>query len=116
MCFIFLFKDAAYLNAAVREREEELCRRTLQAFSDMRIKFPGKTDEEAEMILENVSITMATKKYHHDNLCMVTGTLNYRMLLFFKDSRKLEIPQTASSILLAGKTWFYKKAKGKIVS
>ena len=43
------------MNAAVREREEELCKRTLQAFEDMRIKFPGKTDEEAESILENVS-------------------------------------------------------------
>ncbi|XP_032217762.1 tubulin polyglutamylase TTLL7 [Nematostella vectensis] len=46
--------DAAFLKAAVREREEELCRRTLQAFIDMRIKFPGKTDEEAEMILQNI--------------------------------------------------------------
>lgn len=46
--------DAAFLDAAVREREEELCRRTLQALLDMRIKFPGKTDEEAEVILENI--------------------------------------------------------------
>lgn len=43
------------MDAAVREREEELCRRTLQALLDMRIKFPGKTDEEAEVILESVS-------------------------------------------------------------
>ncbi|XP_022781492.1 tubulin polyglutamylase TTLL7-like [Stylophora pistillata] len=46
--------DAAFLDAAVREREEELCRRTLQALLDMRIKFPGKTDEEAEVILESI--------------------------------------------------------------
>lgn len=48
-------KDSAFLDAAVREREEELSRRTLAALLDMRIKFPGKTDEEAEMILESVS-------------------------------------------------------------
>ncbi|XP_020631477.1 tubulin polyglutamylase TTLL7-like [Orbicella faveolata] len=47
-------KDAAFLDAAVREREEELSRRTLQALLDMRIKFPGKTDEEAEVILESI--------------------------------------------------------------
>lgn len=46
--------DAAFLDAAVREREEELSRRTLQALLDMRIKFPGKTDEEAEVILESI--------------------------------------------------------------
>lgn len=49
-------QDAAFLDAAVREREEELSRRTLQALLDMRIKFPGKTDEEAEVILDSVSV------------------------------------------------------------
>lgn len=39
------------------EREEELNRRTLEALLDMRIKFPGKTDEEAETILESVSVS-----------------------------------------------------------
>ena len=53
---IFFSKDAAFLDAVVREREEELSRRTLQALLDMRIKFPGKTDEEAELILESVSV------------------------------------------------------------
>ena len=53
--FLFLTQDAAFLNAAVREREDEWSRRTLQALVDMRIKFPGKTDEEAESILESVS-------------------------------------------------------------
>lgn len=52
---VFFLKDSAFLDAAVWEREEELSRRTLQALLDMRIKFPGKTDEEAEMILESVS-------------------------------------------------------------
>ena len=53
---ISFYQDAAFLDAAVREREEELSRRTLQALLDMRIKFPGKTDEEAEVILESVSV------------------------------------------------------------
>lgn len=46
--------DSVFLDAAVRQREEELSRRTLQALLDMRIKFPGKTDEEAEIILESI--------------------------------------------------------------
>lgn len=50
-------QDSAFLDAAVREREEELNRRTLEALLDMRIKFPGKTDEEAETILESVSVS-----------------------------------------------------------
>ena len=60
LTFVYLnisfLKDAAFLDAAVREREEELSRRTLRALLDMRIKFPGKTDEEAEVILESVSV------------------------------------------------------------
>lgn len=51
---ISFLKDAAFLDAAVREREEELSRRTLQALLDMRIKFPGKSDEEAEVILDSI--------------------------------------------------------------
>ena len=64
LTFVYLnisfLKDAAFLDAAVREREEELSRRTLQALLDMRIKFPGKTDEEAEVILDNVSVERHT--------------------------------------------------------
>ena len=40
--------------AREREQEEELTQRTLVALNDMRIKFPGKTDEEAEFILDKV--------------------------------------------------------------
>ena len=40
----------------IREREEELIRRTLQALNDMRIKFPGKSDHEADIILDKVCI------------------------------------------------------------
>lgn len=46
--------DSVFLDAAIREREEEMSRRTLEALLDMRIKFPGRTDEEAEMILESI--------------------------------------------------------------
>ena len=38
----------------MKEREEELTKRTLAALTEMRIKFPGKTDEEAEWILDKV--------------------------------------------------------------
>ena len=39
----------------VKEREDELTKRTLQSLNDMRIKFPGKSDEEADLILDKVS-------------------------------------------------------------
>ena len=35
-------------------RDDELTQKTLAALNDMRIKFPGKTDEEAEYILDKV--------------------------------------------------------------
>ena len=38
----------------MKEREDELTRRTLQSLNDMRIKFPGKSDEEADLILDKV--------------------------------------------------------------
>ncbi|XP_066298386.1 tubulin polyglutamylase TTLL7-like isoform X1 [Branchiostoma lanceolatum] len=43
------------------EREEELTKRTLSALSDMRIKFPGKTDEEADTVLDAIE---GNWKYH----------------------------------------------------
>ena len=51
-----LFKqdEASAAAAAARERDEELTRRTMSALSEMRIKFPGKTDEEAGWILDQV--------------------------------------------------------------
>ena len=45
-----------FLMNVVREREDELCRRTLQAVNDMRIKFPGKSDQEADLILDKVRL------------------------------------------------------------
>ena len=47
-------QDDMMSAAREREREEELSQRTLVALNDMRIKFPGKTDEEAEYILDKV--------------------------------------------------------------
>ena len=41
-------------DPAAKEREDELCKKTLQALNDMKIKFPGKTDDEAEYILDKV--------------------------------------------------------------
>lgn len=46
--------DDQFLNNVLREREEELTRRTLQALNDMRIKFPGKSDQEADIILDKL--------------------------------------------------------------
>ena len=34
--------------------DEELIQKTLLALNDMRIKFPGKSDDEAEYILDKV--------------------------------------------------------------
>ena len=61
------------MDAAVREREEELSRRTLQALLDMRIKFPGKTDEEAEIILESVSVEHFVLESFRDFDILVNG-------------------------------------------
>lgn len=48
-------QDDNFLITVVKEREDELTKKTLQALNDMRIKFPGKTDQEAELILDTVS-------------------------------------------------------------
>ncbi|XP_071799892.1 tubulin polyglutamylase TTLL7-like [Asterias amurensis] len=46
--------DDALATAAAKEREEETMKRTFNALNDMRIKFPGKTDEEAEWVLSQI--------------------------------------------------------------
>ncbi|XP_022315097.2 tubulin polyglutamylase TTLL7-like [Crassostrea virginica] len=46
--------DDNFLITVVKEREDELTKKTLQALNDMRIKFPGKTDQEAELILDTL--------------------------------------------------------------
>lgn len=55
--FLFTFfslKDDNFLNSMVKEREDELTRKTLSSLNEMRIKFPGKTDQEAELLLDLV--------------------------------------------------------------
>ncbi|KAK7492938.1 hypothetical protein BaRGS_00015885 [Batillaria attramentaria] len=47
--------DDSFLNSMVKEREEELTKKTLSALNDMRIKFPGKTDSEAELLLDRLN-------------------------------------------------------------
>ncbi|XP_064626270.1 tubulin polyglutamylase TTLL7-like isoform X2 [Lineus longissimus] len=46
--------DDLYMNNAIRDREEDYTKKTLVALNDMRIKFPGKSDEEAEFVLDKL--------------------------------------------------------------
>ncbi|XP_064189483.1 tubulin polyglutamylase TTLL7 [Anguilla rostrata] len=49
------------LNLRTKEQEAELTRQTLAALSEMRIRFPGKSEEEAEMVLDDI---LDNWKYH----------------------------------------------------
>lgn len=44
----------ALLPLTPQERENELTKKTLIALNDMRIRFPGKTNEEADLILDKI--------------------------------------------------------------
>ena len=55
-----------------RREKKKMSRRTLEALLDMRIKFPGRTDEEAEMILESVS----KWRYHLDFYLFFVGSID----------------------------------------
>ncbi|XP_074859307.1 tubulin polyglutamylase TTLL7 isoform X3 [Carettochelys insculpta] len=57
--------STVHASGRTKEQEEALTRETLFIFNDMRIKFPGKTDEEAELIIENI---MDNWKYHKTNV------------------------------------------------
>ncbi|XP_070195525.1 tubulin polyglutamylase TTLL7-like isoform X3 [Littorina saxatilis] len=48
--------DDSFLSSLVKEREEELTKKTLTSLNEMRIKFPGKTDSEAELLLDKVQM------------------------------------------------------------
>jgi tubulin polyglutamylase TTLL7 len=53
---IFPFsQDDNFLTGLVKEREEELTKKTLFSLNEMRIKFPGKTDAEADLLLDKVT-------------------------------------------------------------
>ena len=49
-------QDDSFLAGLVKEREEELTKKTLTSLNEMRIKFPGKTDTEAELLLDKVQV------------------------------------------------------------
>ncbi|XP_036378495.1 tubulin polyglutamylase TTLL7 [Megalops cyprinoides] len=49
------------LNLRTKEQEAELTRQTLAALNEMRIRFPGKNEEEAEMVLDDI---LDNWKYH----------------------------------------------------
>ena len=49
-------QDEGELMKQAREKEEDMVKRTLMALNDMKIKFPGKSEEEAEYILDKVSL------------------------------------------------------------
>lgn len=44
------------MQQKTKEQEVALTKETLLMINDMRMKFPGKTDEESELIIEDVSI------------------------------------------------------------
>ncbi len=54
---------AQFQDAPARSAEEECTQRSLAALNNMRIKFPGKSDDEAEYILDRVS--RATRIHTH---------------------------------------------------
>ena len=53
-CCYCVGQDDNFLSSVVKEREEELTKKTLESLNEMRIKFPGKTDTEAELLLDKV--------------------------------------------------------------
>ncbi|XP_067892442.1 tubulin polyglutamylase TTLL7 [Heterodontus francisci] len=44
----------SFLNFRTKEQEEELTKEMLMALNEMRIKFPGKSNEEAEVLLDEI--------------------------------------------------------------
>lgn len=50
-----------FINLRSKEEEAELVNQTLAALTAMRIRFPGKSEEEAEAVLDEVSLFMVLK-------------------------------------------------------
>lgn len=50
-----------FINLRSKEQEAELVSQTLAALTAMRIRFPGKSEEEAESVLDEVSLIMVLK-------------------------------------------------------
>uniref|UniRef100_A0A8B9SR27 Tubulin tyrosine ligase like 7 n=1 Tax=Anas platyrhynchos TaxID=8839 RepID=A0A8B9SR27_ANAPL len=53
--------NESLLQQKTKEQEVALTKETLLIFNDMRMKFPGKTDEESELIIEDI---MDNWKHH----------------------------------------------------
>lgn len=53
--------DEQFMSAALRDKQEEIMTKMLASLKEMRIKFPGKTDDEASMILDMIQESW---KYH----------------------------------------------------
>ncbi|XP_040466880.1 tubulin polyglutamylase TTLL7 isoform X1 [Falco naumanni] len=56
-----VLKSESLLQQKTKEQEVALIKETLLIINDMRMKFPGKTDEESELIIEDI---MDNWKYH----------------------------------------------------
>uniref|UniRef100_A0A8C0FGF4 Tubulin tyrosine ligase like 7 n=1 Tax=Bubo bubo TaxID=30461 RepID=A0A8C0FGF4_BUBBB len=60
ICYLIISSES-FLQQKTKEQEVALTKETLLFINDMRIKFPGKTDEESELIIEDI---MDNWKYH----------------------------------------------------
>lgn len=54
-----LLQGDPLINLRSKEQEAELVRQTLAALTAMRIRFPGKSEEEAESVLDEVSAVVS---------------------------------------------------------
>lgn len=57
------------INLRSKEQEAELVRQTLAALTAMRIRFPGKSEEEAESVLDEVSAGFSGHKRATESKC-----------------------------------------------
>ncbi|KFU96387.1 Tubulin polyglutamylase TTLL7, partial [Chaetura pelagica] len=81
------------LQQKTKEQEAALTKETLLIFNDMRMKFPGKTEEESELIIEDI---MDNWKYHK------TKVASYWLIKLDsgKQSKVLDIVKTSVRAVL----------------
>lgn len=60
-CPFLCMQGDPFINLRSKEQEAELMSQTLAALTAMRIRFPGKSEEEAESVLDEVSLIMVLK-------------------------------------------------------
>ena len=63
-----------------REKEIESTQRTLVALNDMKIKFPGKTDDEAEIILDKVLRVKRKTQYFAIKILKMLNSYHHHVL------------------------------------